>query len=212
MGRLGWVVAVVIVVLAASGCGRRDKQAGGRKATGASASVPLPEWAPANPSPEFLRAAKVLKPMPPEVFRDAAQADPASEAFMGRVVRTFPAAWEFFGSLTDEQIQRFFTAKPDTDDPDISKMILIPVKSLTLEQRAALDKYFDAWRTAMQGMPAEQTLDADRLVTFYRAGAKEDLSNLDVGFNQAGRSVNITFRIRRPDKDMRGFGCTIGTL
>jgi hypothetical protein len=131
---------------------------------------------------------------------------------MGRVVRTFPAAWELFGSLTDEQIQRFFTAKPDTDDPDISKMIFIPVKSLTLEQRAALDEYFDAWRTAMQGLPPEQILDADRLVTLYKAGAKEDLSNLDVGFNQAGRSVNITFRIRRPDKDMRGFGCTIGTL
>jgi hypothetical protein len=150
--------------------------------------------------------------MPPELFRDAAQADPAAEAFMGRVVRTFPAAWEFFGSLTDEQIKRFLTAKPDTDNPDISKMILLPVKSLTSQQREALDKYFDAWRTAMQGVPSEQILDADRLVTLYKAGAKEDLSNLDVGFNQAGRSVNITFRIRRPDRDMRGFGCTIGTL
>ena len=200
------------MMLMGVGCGHRAPQKPETATPEPKTSVPLPEWAPKNPSSEFLRAAKVLKPMPPEVFRDAAQTDPASEAFMGHVVRTFPAAWELFGSLTDEQIQRFFTAKPDTDDPDISKMILIPVKSLTLEQRAALDKYFDAWRTAMQGMPAEQTLDADRLVTLYRAGAKEDLSNLDVGFNQAGRSVNITFRIRRPDKDMRGFGCTIGTL
>jgi hypothetical protein len=215
--RSRYCVVGILIGMAGMGCGRHPsaKVAVSPAAKPAAhVSVPLPDWAPKDPSLEFLRAAKVLKPMPTETFHSATQSDPAAQAFMDRYARTLPAAWELFGSLTDEQVQRFLTAKPDTDNPEIAKLILIPVKSLTPGQRGALDRWFEAWRTAMRDLAgsAEEKVEDDRLVTLYKAGAKRDLSNLDVGFNQAGHSVNLTFQIRRPDKNMRGFGCTIGTL
>ncbi len=212
MGQAVTMLALSALVVVA-GCARHA--AAPKPVTRPAASAaPLPDWAPKSPSPEFLRAAKVLRPMPPEVFGSGEQAGPAAQAFMARYARTLPAAWELFGSLTDEQIHRFLTAKPNTDNPEISKLIFIPVKSLTPVQRAALDRWFAAWRTAMQGLAAEveERVDDDRVVTLYKAGVREDLSNLDVGFNQAGHSVNLFFRIHRPDKDVSGFGCTIGTL
>jgi len=72
MGRQIIWLSVPLMVLA-FGCSHRAPQRPSAPAPAPKASVPLPEWAPKDPSPEFLRAAKVLKPMPPELFRDAAQ-------------------------------------------------------------------------------------------------------------------------------------------
>lgn len=209
--KLAWRVVGIIgigVALTGFGCGKTKQPA---KTT----SVPLPEWAPADPSPEFLRAARVLKPKPPE--RTAGIVGAAQAA---RLAQTYPAAWEFFGTLTDEQVQQFLTRKPMTipgEESQASTRVLIPVKSLTSKQRAALDKYFEEWRRAMSGAyradDPHAAGHADRLVALYRFGAKEDLSNVDAGFNVAGHSVNITFRIRKSDGTVvSGFGCTIATL
>jgi hypothetical protein len=142
------------------------------------------------------------------------------EAEAMRLLKTYPAAWEFFGTLTDRQIHQFLSSKPNNapgEESQASTRVLVPVKSFTPKQRAALDKYFEVWRQAMSG--AHKTDDprgaffADRLVALYRFGAKEDLSNVDAGFNVAGHSVNITFRIHKPDGTvMSGFGCTIASI
>jgi hypothetical protein len=210
--RLCFSVLIGMSPLLAAGCGQRARQTTPGQLVTATAGVPLHGWAPKNPSPDFLRAAKVLKPMPSEKvggFVGAAQA--------ARLVRTYPAAWEFFGTLTDEQIHHFLTSRPVSmpgEESQASTRVLIPVKSLAPRQRAALDKYFDEWRRAMSGTYRADDPRAfgfaDRLVALYRFGAKEDLSNVDAGFNVAGHSVNITFRIRMPDGTVRsGFGCTI---
>jgi len=191
MGRLGWLVAVVIVVLAVSGCGRRDKQASGRKATGASASVPLPEWAPANPSPEFMRAARVLKPMPMEFAEERTQGDLARKALAARYHSTLPAAWEFFGTLSDQEIERLRA----------SKELRIPFRSLSDRQRTALLRYFDVWRQTFKGLPpTEAEYGEDYLVELYKFGAEEDLSNVEITFLlRASGIVAMILRVRRAD-------------
>jgi len=174
--RLGIVVCVLAV--AAVSCGRKSPAlspgTGAGKVT--KADVPLPEWAPENPSPEFLRAAKVLKP--------------AVQATLARFRRTWTAGYEFFGAMTDEQIDRFVSTKE----------VRIPVRSLTAKQRAALDNYLNVWREAMSGTGLGAD---DLLVILYKDGAREDLSNVGVGFVWGGTeqdpSVNLQFWITRPD-------------
>ncbi len=186
--RRAWLLsAITTVLLLAPGCGRRAAQEKPTDRPTQAASVPLPEWAPENPSPEFLRAARVLKPIPPELLVTYAESDQARGALVRRVLRTCPAAYELFGTLSDEQIERFLSAKE----------IRIPAESLTKRQRAALDNWFDAWRKAMEGASEELT---DYLISLYKTGAREDLSNVDVGFwAKEGRMVHIRFWIKRPD-------------
>jgi len=196
-----------------SGCVQRTTQKSASAPLTQRAEVPLPEWAPKSPSPEFLRAAKVLKPLPSEKLVGLVGAAEAA-----RILRTYPAAWEFFGTLTDEQVHRFLTSKPVNmpgEESQASSRVLIPIKSLTQKQRAALDRYFEAYREAMKGTatPEEPSWIEERIVTFYHFGANEDLSNVDAGFNVAGHSVNITFRIHKRDGSVvSGFGCTIATI
>ena len=189
--RLGIVVCVLAV--AAVSCGRKSPAlspgTGAGKVT--KADVPLPEWAPENPSPEFLRAAKVLKPIPPEMLGAFGErAGPAVQATLARFRRTWTAGYEFFGAMTDEQIDRFVSTKE----------VRIPVRSLTAKQRAALDNYLNVWREAMSGTGLGAD---DLLVILYKDGAREDLSNVGVGFVWGGTeqdpSVNLQFWITRPD-------------
>jgi hypothetical protein len=208
MNRMRWITLVLgaAIVLLAVGCSRQ-----GRKAAPAAALPPgvvLPEWAPKNPSPEFVRAARVLKPVPPEMFGGANQSQPAVAAMLQRYSATFPALYEFFGTFTDEQIDRFLS----------TKTILVPVKSLTTSQRTALNNWFEAFRKAMQGglpqgAPPEM---ADYLLVLYKAGAKEDLSNVEVGFDAAhlgaGHMVHIYFAVKQPDGKVNDFGTAFATL
>jgi hypothetical protein len=190
-------LSVCLFVATATGCGRESKTPDNppviaNPANGKGAKQPpLPDWAPKGPSPEFLRAAKVLKPLPPEMLVGAAQGDAALEAMLARYTRSFAAAYEFFGTLSDEQIERFLS----------TKVIRLPVRSLTSAQRAALDNWFDAFRQAMEGGPPEL---ADFRVILYKAGATEDLSNVDVGIRAGegpggGHLVDIRFWVRQPD-------------
>jgi hypothetical protein len=181
------VLAAVLVAFCMAGCGRKLAQPP-PKTVAQKSAVPLPEWAPKNPSPEFLRAARVLKPIPPEVLAGIAKESPRLQLRLARTQRLLPAAYECFGTLSDAQIQRFLATKE----------IRIVVKSLTPKQHAAFDHWLDEYRKAMKGLPGE---DEDFLVNLYRLGAKEDLSNVDVGFRArgGGHAVHIDFWIKQAD-------------
>ncbi len=191
-------VAALVIVAAFVGCGKKTARTPAINhqpiATSSGATVktsanetPLPAWAPKNPSPEFLRAAKVLKPVTySERFAPAAE-EPKVKIQLTRNLRLLPASYEFFGTLGDAQIKRF----------EAIKEVRIRAKSLTPKQLAALNHWFAEYREAMKGMPDK---DADFLVNLYRLNAKEDLSNVDVGFRaRSGHAVHLEFWIRQSD-------------
>jgi hypothetical protein len=189
------LTAVITLSLAlAAGCARRGAEQPSEPEPTQTTDVLVPEWAPENPSPEFLRAAKVLKPYPLEELLRGSNAETITQAEVELQVRVWPAGYEFFGTLSDEQVERFLSGK--------DKEILIPVKTLTSKQRAALNRYFEASRQAMK----------DRIVELYKSGAKEDLSNVDAGFKLRGRRVNISCRVRKSEEDYSGFESTIATM
>lgn len=167
--------------------------------------VMLPEWAPQNPSPEFLRAAKVLKPAPPETLESFTKDQPlAVKSVLSRYNTTFPAAYEFFGSLSDEQIKRFQSTKE----------VRISSKQLTSAQHSALNKWFEAFRKVAEGAPEDFR---DYLVMLYKYGAAEDLSNVDVGFTAkpgmgAGHQVHICFWIKQTDGTVEHVGTYIAEI
>jgi hypothetical protein len=197
---LAWRVLGIIgtgVALAAFGCGKAKQPP---EATSARASVPLPDWAPENPSPEFLRAARVLKPMPLETISPGEDAVPGLAAVSARIRQTWPATYALFGSLTDEQIERFM----------LTKEVRIPIKSLTAPQREALDTWFQAYREAMKGAGEALPVPDDYLVELYKHGAVEDLANVDVGFATvpvgssdssivSSHRVHIWFWVKQPE-------------
>ncbi|NIM07263.1 MAG: hypothetical protein GTN69_08645 [Armatimonadetes bacterium] len=183
--------AILIALIATLiGCGEKTARPTSGDGSGNAAAVSLPEWTPEDPSPEFLRAAKVLKPLPPEMFQGMAQGNKAMETMLARMHEFWPALYELFGTLTDEQIEKFLSAKE----------IRIPFKSLTAKQSAALDNWFAKYREAMQGLPPELKLMEDYKIQLYREGADEDFSNVKVGFAaQQGHMVHIQFWIRKSD-------------
>jgi hypothetical protein len=162
--------------------------------------VDLPEWGPEDPSPEFLRAAKVLKPLPGGM----AEGDSALTV----------AFYEMFGALTDEQIATFLERKQGkvpADAPDRTRALFkenygasevggelvysrnevsAPIKSLTPAQRKAFEKVRAVWSEVMKAQDED-----DLLVMLYKMGAKEDLSNLDLGFMALGHEVSIHLNI-----------------
>jgi len=201
-----WRVVAVIGLAAAlgsCGCGKAHKPPAPTPVT--KSDVPLPEWAPKNPSPEFLRAAKVLKPIPQE---QGAEAAPEAAALFGRLRTTWVPAYEFFGSLTDGQTKRFLS----------TRKLRVPVKSLRAEQRGALDRWFATWRQAMRGSELE-----DWLVQLYKTGARHDLSNVEVGFATVpvGTSsekivsthrVHLWFWIKKPNGSTVETGCAFAQI
>jgi len=194
--KLAWRVVGIVGLAAAialCGCGKKAAQAPETN-TPQTSGVPLPEWAPKNPSPEFLRAAKVLKPFPlGEMLRDPRSDDISTRAAVRYATRVWSAGYQFFGTLSDEQVGHFLSAK--------DKLVVIPVKSLTATQRAALDSYFEASRQAGK----------DRLVELYKYGADKDLSNVEAGFSTWGRSVHISCRVRS-GSNHSGFDDTIAGM
>jgi hypothetical protein len=170
-----WMVLVLVAAagLLPVGCAQKTakRPAPRAKPVVAQAKTILPEWAPQNPSPEFLRAWKVLKPIPTEEpVRQNATQSALSDAIWDRARRmVWPAAYEFFGSLTDKQTASFLSKKE----------LSMPYKSLREDQRKALEHWFAVWVEAFKGGPAET---ADFRVLLYKLGAKEDFSNVRVGF------------------------------
>ena len=194
--RLAWSVLGIIgiaVAVACLGCGKAQKP--GTTTPAPKSDVPLPEWAPENPSPEFMRAAMVLTPLPAEYGQGSARGNPTAQAWYTRYRRTYVPSYEFFGTLSDQQIERFLS----------QKKLLIRVPSLTTKQRAALDKWFELRREAMKGLGAESE---DFLVKLFKLGAGEDLSNVEVGFiASGGHAVHVLFCVTRSDGTRDGI-CT----
>jgi len=191
------MLTALMTLSLALGCGRKAATPPAPPAA-QTPNVPLPEWAPMNPSPEFLRAAKVLKPIPPELLARIGETSPSAGVAVSRYSMTLIPAYEFFGTLSDEQVERFLSS----DD----KKILIPVKSLTARQRAALDTWFDTYQKVNEGtMPPDIKWAEDYRVVLYKTGAKRDLSNVRVGFiAKAGHAVHILFCITRQDGSQDG--------
>jgi len=185
------VCLAILLMLAAFGCGRKASPPPARPAV-QKPTIPLPAWAPKNPSPEFLRAARVLKPIPPEIpGRFGEQAGPAVQAILARYPGTYTPAWEFFGTLSDDEVTHLKSLGT----------VRVSVRKMTKTQRRILDSYFEAWGKAMAG---QQQLPTDWLVELYKEGAKEDLSNVDAGFRRdSDRGVNIQFWITRSDGSVR---------
>ena len=92
----------------------------------------LPDWAPANPSPEFLRAASVLKSIYTKPQEGAAT---ASAGMDERLYLVGPAVWELFGTLTDEQMAQLRR----------SKETRVQAKQMSDKQKAALNIFVDTW-------------------------------------------------------------------
>jgi hypothetical protein len=140
----------------------------------------LPPWVPKHPSPEFVRASKILKPLPTEITKNYKLLDRLAMS-----KDYFKTSFELFGTLNDRQIEQLLA----------DKKIQIPVQSLTDKQRKLLNQYFDAWQNAMAGEPE---ID-DLLVLLYKKGATENLSNVEVGFDCDGRTFNLVFWKKLPD-------------
>ncbi len=204
MKRTRWVVLVLVVAVGLLGACRggmfpKKPSAGVKKASPSTkkrAGVLPPEWAPKNPSPEFLRAWKVLTPIPLEALFKYVQGDKAKEAVLRKSRGTWPAQYEFFGTLSDEQIRRFLNRR----------QIRIPVSSLTPKQRAAMERIFSEWRRVMAG-----TEEPDILASLYKCGARQDFSNVEAGFDRGQKFVHTKFWVRVPSAEVRelctGFAC-----
>ena len=184
---------LVLIALGLSGCAeRRPQRAPARPAPAQKPAVPLANWAPKNPSPEFVRAARVLTSMAERPAQsDQPESDLAARAASARYTRTLPAAWEFFGTLSDGQVERFLATRE----------LRLQVKDLSPKQRAALYRYFEVWREQMKGLPERPTeWGADWLVDLYKFGAREDLSNVQIEFLVRGSArVAMILRVRQPD-------------
>jgi uncharacterized protein YcgL (UPF0745 family) len=113
-------------------------------------------------------------------------------AWSERYGRTLVAAWEFFGTLTDQQIERFVA----------TKRLRLLAKDLTPKQRAAMYHYFDVWRETMKGVPVDyqDQFGEDWLVELYRLGAKQDLSNVEITFDvRTSHIVRMMMRVQLND-------------
>ena len=157
-----------------------------------SEAAALPEWAPEDPSKEFLRGVEVLGFISKEeVLPEGAGAE--AEAFLTAMMEIlWPRSFELFGSLTDEQAEKFLAERE----------IRLPIPSLPPSQKAALDKWLKAAdeviaRAPEAIRPADETLAKGGYLALLReVGAAADLSNVDVGFGQRGRVVGVYFWIK----------------
>jgi hypothetical protein len=185
-------VLIAVAVLLPLGCARKTATTPApraKPAAAAKAMPPLPDWAPKDPSPEFLRAARVIEPDLPEFYRRAQASDDLMErAYWTRLREVLPPAWELFGTLTDAQITRFLAGEE----------LRLPIADLSSRQHALLQRYLQVWRSSMKGVGGKAVGEnvADPLVELYRLGAAKDLSNVSLLYmNQASGIVSMKLRV-----------------
>ncbi len=207
MHRWPCVLASFLLLAGAGGCASKAQHTTGSR--NVARQDDLPSWAPQHPSPEFLRAAKLLKAIPPE-------AQPYSPEYV--------PCWELFGSLTDQQIAEFMTwryqlrttrnlskdaldafMKTGQAGVEGDRVVLafrgahVPIASFSPRQRQLLDKYTAVYAGENQG-PGKH----DLLVDLYHAGAKQDLSNVDLYFTANGHLVRLSFQYGGDISNFRG--------
>ncbi|UCC67631.1 MAG: hypothetical protein JSV79_11000 [Armatimonadota bacterium] len=181
--KLAWRVAVIIGIafpLTGFGCAKTEQPP---QPTPAKTSVPLPDWAPEDPSPEFLRAAKVLRGVPMDAVGRGDLPEQSWRALLAYMKRVNPTLWRLFGSLSDAQIDSFLAAK----------RIAIAVPDLTPGQMAALDAVLDANKG--NEMEMEGVTVPDFRTLLYKMGAAEDLSDVTIGFTIEGANT-LSFNAR----------------
>ena len=214
------LVAFLLFLLFLPGCGSQQSvnaPDNGSNAGGASTESALPDWAPKEPSAEFLRAAKILKPKPQEIH-------PYPEMYR--------LCYEFFGTLTQDQLDEFFQVErirlPAADFSDkLRKDLLerpgyekegndividncavhVPVRDFTPRQREIFDKMAGPWEAIFKR--DDDPDNDDLLVRLYQLGAREDLSNVEVGFiARGGHSVGLHFIIEQiaPKQGVHTYG------
>jgi hypothetical protein len=177
------LVPAVVTLLVAPGCGQRAAQEKPTKTPTETATVPLPEWAPEDPSPEFLRAAKLLRAVPMGAVGRGDMPEQSWRALLGYMKQVNPTLWDLFGSLSDAQIESFLAAK----------RIAIAVRDLTPGQMAALDAVLDANKG--DEMDVSGVTVPDFRTMLYKMGAVEDLSNVTIGFTIEGANT-LSFNAR----------------
>jgi hypothetical protein len=193
----GRTLIPLLALLFAPGCARHAAapKPAARSVVVTKADTPLPSWAPANPSPEFLRAARVLREIgsnvPPLPDAPQPQEDLAGRAFSTHYHRTLVPTWELFGTLDDKQAHQLIS----------TKQVRLPVKSFTKKQRDLLERYFELWRREMKDLPERETeWGKDWLVDLYKGGAREDFSNVLLTFQvRAGHRVAMILYVVEPD-------------
>jgi hypothetical protein len=171
----------LLLPLSAAGCAHHAPAPKTRPA--AKESVPLPDWAPKNPSPEFLRAARVLKPIPADMMQNAGEAMQVPAAVLKRYERWWPAGWELFGTFSDAQIEQVLK----------TKFLRVHVRNLTPRQRKAFEAFMDAIDSALAVASRPEYR-----VSLYKFGAKKDLSNVDVGFDIDAHALLIRTWVPTP--------------
>ena len=176
-------VALLLVFCGVSGCGRKSTQKP-PKPTTQKVAIPLPEWAPKDPSPEFLRAAKVLKPLPAELLQRKGESVGVSDSVLKMYTKWWAAGYDLFGTLSDRQVARVRS----------TGLIRLRFASLTPKQRQAFESFMAAKDSALAGVSGY----TEYRVVLYKFGAKQDLSNVDVGFEVEARVVMVRTWIPKP--------------
>lgn len=152
---------------------------------GCSKQSSLSEWPPKNPSQEFLNATKVINPFPSET-----SSDPDKKATDMRFHQSLVPALEFFGALSDEQVNTLST----------TKRLQMPYGSLTAKQQTMLKNYFDVYRQIMKDAPVDRDTSKDELADLRNFGAQEDLSNVDILLDiRANNLVRFACIIKKQD-------------
>jgi len=185
VGSWRWAVVALcfVMVCVVAGCGRKAEKTPAAKAT-PPAGVGLPDWAPKNPSPEFLRAAKVLKPLPAELLQRKGESVGVSDSVLKMYTKWWAAGYDLFGTLSDRQVARVRS----------TGLIRLRFASLTPKQRQAFESFMAAKDSALAGVSGY----TEYRVVLYKFGAKQDLSNVDVGFEVEARVVMVRTWIPKP--------------
>jgi hypothetical protein len=173
------MLTAVMTLFLALGCGKKQPSVTPAPTT----SVPLPEWAPKHPSPEFLRAARVLKPLPMDLLQRKGEAIGLSDEMLKRYTRWWAAGYELFGTFGDEQVGRFRE----------NGTLRLHVRDLTAKQRQAFEAFMDAKDKALAGTDV-----SEYRILLYKFGAQKDLSNVDVGFEVEAHVVMVRTWIPNP--------------
>jgi len=150
---------LLLAVLVFAGCAREN----------------LPVWAPQKPSPEFRRAAKMLKEPPSTTSEDAVE-----KAFESGRSQYLPPAWELFGTLEDRQIAELKQKRE----------LLLAYKKMSGKQRNMLERLLFGWETA----------DKELRRKVQRIKPAPNFSNVELVFAvHSGERVVILMQARQPD-------------
>jgi hypothetical protein len=154
-------IILILILCVCAGCNNHSTQSATN--TKLPAGVVLPAWAPANPSPQFIRAATTLKPIP-----DDAQGPNPDQALHAKLDQVRIPAWEFFGTLSDQEVSNL----------KANKELKLPFGTMNSEQQAAFNHFLDVWQNIMKDWPSNVGLKRDLRIALAGKGAKQDLSNV----------------------------------